>query len=376
MTDEETPGLYIHIPFCRTKCNYCAFHSSTALARVPEFLPALGQEMDLYRNDFSTFDTVYLGGGTPSALSIKDLATILKDVADKFTVSPDAEITLEANPGDVSVPLLKDLRRLGINRLNLGIQSFHDVVLHFLGRRHNRQQAVTAIEMAYTAGFDNLGLDLIYGLPGQNLPGWMDTLRQALSFQPAHLSCYQLTLEPETPLGIRHSQGEISLPDSEMLADFFFQTATAMDQAGYLHYEVSNFSRDEESLSRHNQKYWRHAPYLGLGPAAHSFRKNKRWWNHRDLGSYIKALQRKTPPREAEEILTPEQMRLEALFLGLRTEKGIDLENFRIRYGCDLLREKKSTIELLIESKLIVVTNGYLRPTLAGLAVADSLALI
>ena len=376
MTDDDPPGLYIHIPFCRTKCHYCGFYSTTALARVPDFLQAIEKEMDLYRDDFGTFDTIYIGGGTPSVLSVKDLATILAGVAEKFNVSPQAEITLEANPGDASLPLLQDFRRLGINRLNLGIQSFADDTLNFLGRRHSRQQAIFAIEMARKAGFDNLGLDLIYGLPGQSLANWLDNLRQALSFQPSHLSCYQLTLEPKTPLGVRHLKGEVSLPDAEMLADLFFQTATALEQAGYLHYEVSNFARDVASLSKHNQKYWRHTPYLGLGPAAHSFRNNKRWGNHRDLARYINDLKSNTKPVDTEEMLTSEELRLEALFLGLRTKKGIDLKNFRERYGCDLLTEKKATIELLIERELLETSGGYLRPTLAGMAVADSLACI
>jgi oxygen-independent coproporphyrinogen-3 oxidase len=376
MTDDDPPGLYIHIPFCRTKCHYCGFYSTTTLAQIPDFLWALGKEMDIYRNDFSAFDTVYIGGGTPSVLSVNDLGIILAGVAGKFNVSPHAEITLEANPGDVSLKLLQDFRRLGINRLNLGIQSFAADTLNFLGRRHSRQQAILAIEMADKAGFDNLGLDLIYGLPGQSLADWLDTLRQALSFQPSHLSCYQLTLEPRTPLSIRHLKGEISLPDAETLADLFFQTAATLEQAGYLHYEVSNFARDEESLSRHNQKYWQHTPYLGLGPAAHSFRNNKRWGNHRYLARYIGDLQSNAKPVDTEEMLTPEELRLEALFLGLRTKKGIDLENFRMRYGCDLLTEKKATIAHLINEGLLEISGGCLRPTLAGMAVADSLALM
>lgn len=376
MTDDDPHGLYVHIPFCRTKCHYCSFYSTTALARVPDFLQAVGKEMDIYRSDFGTFDTVYIGGGTPSALSVKDLAVILAGLADKFDVSPQSEITLEANPGDVSLTLLQDFRRLGINRLNLGIQSFDDDALNFLGRRHSREQAILVFEMARKAGFDNLGLDLIYGLPGQSLADWLDTLRQALYFQPSHLSCYQLTLEPKTPLDTRHSKGEISLPDQEMLADLFFQTAVAMEQAGYLHYEVSNFARDAASLSKHNQKYWRHTPYLGLGPAAHSFRNNKRWGNHRDLARYITDLKINAKPIDTEEMLTPEELRLEALFLGLRTKKGIDLVNFRERYGCDLLTEKKATIAHLMDEGLLEISGGCLRPTLSGMAVADSLALI
>jgi oxygen-independent coproporphyrinogen-3 oxidase len=376
MTDDDPPGLYIHIPFCRTKCHYCGFYSTTTLAQIPDFLWALGKEMDIYRNDFSAFDTVYIGGGTPSVLSVKDLGIILAGVAGKFNVSPHAEITLEANPGDVSLKLLQDFRRLGINRLNLGIQSFADDTLNFLGRRHSRQQAILAIEMADKAGFDNLGLDLIYGLPGQSLADWLDTLRQALSFQPSHLSCYQLTLESRTPLGIRHLKGEVSLPDAETLADLFFQTAAALEQAGYLHYEVSNFARDEVSLSSHNQKYWRHTSYLGLGPAAHSFRENKRWGNHRDLARYINDLKSNAKPVDTEEMLTPEELRLEALFLGLRTKEGIDLDNFRERYDCDLLIEKKATITHLIDEGLLEISGGCLRPTLSGMAVADSLALM
>jgi oxygen-independent coproporphyrinogen-3 oxidase len=376
MTDDDPPGLYIHIPFCRTKCHYCGFYSTTALARVPDFLQAVGKEMDIYRGDFGTFDTIYIGGGTPSVLSVKDLGTILDCIADKFNVSPQAEITLEANPGDVSLKLLQDYRRLEINRLNLGIQSFDDDALNFLGRRHSCEQSILAIELARKAGFDNLGLDLIYGLPGQSLAGWLDTLRQALSFLPSHLSCYQLTMEPKTPLGIRHLKGEISLPAAEMLADFFFLTATALEQAGYLHYEVSNFARDAASLSKHNQKYWRHTPYLGLGPAAHSFCNNKRWGNHRDLARYINDLKSNAKPIDTEEMLTPEELRLEALFLGLRTKKGIDLDNFRERYGCDLLTEKKATIAHLTDEGLLEIRGGCLRPTPAGMAVADSLALI
>ena len=376
MTDDDTAGLYIHIPFCRTKCHYCSFYSSTNLTLVPDFLQALEKEMDLYRGDFSSFDTVYIGGGTPSLLSAADLAAILTCAADKFNLAAHAEITLEANPGDLSLSLLRDFRQLGINRLNLGIQSFTADSLNLLGRRHSREQAIAAIYLAREAGFDNLGLDLIYGLPGQELTDWSDTLAEALSYKPAHLSCYQLTLEPETPLGIRHALGQVSLPDDEKLSDFFFQTAATLEQTGYLQYEVSNFARDEGSLSRHNQKYWHHTPYLGLGPAAHSFRANRRWGNHRDLARYIRDLRSDIAPLALEETLTPEQLRLEALFLGLRTKRGFNLENFRISYGCDLLVEKAATITDLVERGLLEISAGCLRPTLAGLAVADSLALI
>jgi oxygen-independent coproporphyrinogen-3 oxidase len=376
MTDDDSPGLYIHIPFCTTKCQYCGFYSTTALARTSEFLSAIEKEMEIYRHDFPAFNTIYIGGGTPSVLSVKDLASILAGVAENFTISPNAEITLEANPGDLSLTVLQDFRRLGINRLNLGIQSFDNDELNFLGRRHNHEQAIRAIKAAHTAGFDNLGLDLIYGLPDQSPANWLENLRQALSFQPNHLSCYQLTIEPETPLAIRQLTGKVMLPAAEMLADFFFQTATVLEGDGYLHYEVSNFARDTESLSRHNQKYWQHTPYLGLGPAAHSFRNNKRWGNHRNVSAYIGDLRSHMAPVATTEILTTEELRLEALFLGLRTKKGIDLDNFRALYGCDLLAEKKEMIAHLIDEGLLKIVGSYLQPTLPGMAVADSLALI
>ncbi len=376
MTDDLTPSLYVHIPFCRSKCPYCGFFSTTATASLPAFLKALHGEMDFYREDFRYFDTLYLGGGTPSLLTADDLSALLAAVTTRFTLLPQAEITLEANPADLDRPYLHALRRLGINRLNIGIQSFDDNILRFLGRRHDRRQAILAIEAAREAGFENLGLDLIYGVPGQDIGPWLENLHQALSFRPAHLSCYQLTMEPHTPLQIRHLKDDFSLPDEDGLSDFFFQTSATLREAGYLHYEISNFAVNEASLSRHNQKYWRHAPYLGLGPSAHSFLGNKRWWNHRDVGAYTDSVARDLPPREAEEVLTPDQLRLEAWLLGVRTRRGIDLKDFQRRYNYEILVEKGPNLRSMAEKRLLEIRDGFLRPTLAGMAVADSLALL
>jgi oxygen-independent coproporphyrinogen-3 oxidase len=372
----SVPGLYIHIPFCRRKCHYCSFYSTTALELVPDFLKAVRNEMDIYLPGLRSFDTIYIGGGTPSLLSVKDMAAILEGAAGKYTIPSCAEITLEANPADIDRPRLKAWRRMGINRLNIGVQSFDDNMLHFLGRRHNGKQAMLAIKAAQDAGFDNTGIDLIYGAPGQESACWEDTLSLALSLNPAHLSCYQLTVEPDTPLGIRQTKGEISLPDEGTMGEFFFKTAKIIEKAGYTHYEVSNFARNEHFLSQHNQKYWDHTPYLGLGPAAHSFDGRRRWWNQRDLSAYLRDMERGVPPVAALETLTDEQLRLEALFLGLRTKSGICFQDYKRRYGYDLLLEKAETISLLVEKGLLEIRNGCLRPTLAGLAVADSLALI
>lgn len=375
MTD-DAPGLYIHIPFCRSKCLYCGFYSSLSTNLIPDFLKALGQEIDLYHQEFSTFDTVYFGGGTPSLLGLGELGTILELVRKRFSISSLAEITLEANPADLDQQGLSALHQLGFNRLNLGVQSFDDNLLAFLGRRHSRHEALHAITAAQTAGFDNLGIDLIYGVPGQEIPTWQETVRLALSFRPAHLSCYQLTMEPETPLQLRLLHDNLALPDDDRRADFFFHTAATLREAGYHHYEVSNFARDDAFCSRHNQKYWRHVPYLGLGPAAHSFRGDRRWWNKPDLAQYLRECGKGSPPVEAVESLTPDDLRLETLFLGLRTSRGVDLTDANIRYGYDLLNEKKAAVAHYIERGLLEIKEGFLRPTPAGMAVADTLALM
>ena len=372
----ETPGLYIHIPFCLSKCHYCGFYSTTSLEPVDDYVRALLGEMDIYREDFNAFDTIYIGGGTPSVIPVKYLAIILEEGAKKFNVASSAEITVEANPADITFSDIDALRSIGINRINLGIQSFDDHVLNFLGRRHNRAQAITALDDVGKAGFDNTGVDLINGVPGQGITSWTDTLRMALSFNPAHLSCYQLTIEPGTPLAIAQSKGKIVLPDEAFMADLFFKTVNIIEKAGYIQYEVSNFARNLKLTSRHNQKYWNHTPYLGLGPSAHSFRERRRWWNHFSLSGYIKDLEQGKPPVSSSETLTDEQLQLESLFLGLRTTKGVHLKDYELRFEQDLLSEKNTTIPTLVQKGLIEIKDGRLRPTRAGLAVADSLALI
>jgi len=372
----KTAGLYIHIPFCLSKCPYCDFYSVSSLSMLPAFLEVLFQEMELYRGRIGPCDTVYIGGGTPSLLNPGQLEAILKRVQANFRLLPNAEITLETNPADLDQASLAAIRALGINRLTIGCQSFDQAILAFLGRRHSANQAIDAIEAARSAGFANIGLDLIYGIPGQGMEAWMGTLRRALSFAPAHLSCYQLTVEPETPLGISFRQGAFPLPDEILQYDFFIKTAEMLEDAGYVHYEVSNFARDMTLASRHNQKYWDHTPYLGLGPSAHSFAANRRWWNYRSVDCYIAALKSGHLPVEASEGLTMEQLQLEALYLGLRTKRGIHLKDYAARYCLDLLARKGDRLTTLQDEGLIAIEDGHLYPTRAGLAVADGLALI
>jgi oxygen-independent coproporphyrinogen-3 oxidase len=372
---DARPGLYIHVPFCIRKCAYCGFYSVTDRSRIPAFRSALRREMDLFRGWAASFDTLYLGGGTPSVLPADDLAGLIADLRTAFTIAGDAEITVEANPGDVTPDFLAAIRRAGVNRLNIGVQSFDNSILALLGRRHDRAQAVAAVTAARGAGMDNIGIDLIYGIPGQRMDPWLATLHEAVSLNPDHLSCYQLTLEEGTPLEERCRRGEIALPGDSLQADFFLNTAGFLEENGYIHYEVSNFARPGLE-SRHNRKYWKHIPYLGLGPAAHSFSGRERRWNRRSLDAYIGDLESGREPVESSEILSDEQLRLESLFLGFRTQRGVCLEGYKDRYGRDLLADKRDMIERLSREGLVEIRDGFLRPTRAGMAVADSLALI
>jgi putative oxygen-independent coproporphyrinogen III oxidase len=374
--NEKFPGLYIHIPFCLSKCLYCDFYSLTSISAIPLFLDALFKEMEMYRNRFNPFDTVYIGGGTPSLLSPQQLESILISVQKNFDLISTPEITVETNPADLDQSSLESMREIGINRINIGVQSFGEKILNFLGRRHSVKQANSAIEASRKAGFHNIGLDLIYGVPAQDIESWLDTLKQAVAFSPEHISCYQLTLESKTPLGIRYQAGEFSLPGEELQYEFFMKTSEFLEDAGYIHYEVSNFALGTKYTSRHNQKYWDHSPYLGLGPAAHSFQSNRRWWNHPSLDRYLAAINAGNLPIEETEILTMEQLRLEALYLGLRTKKGVSFQDFENHYHYDLLTEKKEILDKLEEEGFISIQDGHLYPTKTGLAIADSLSLI
>lgn len=372
----EKAGLYIHTPFCQSKCAYCNFYSITSMNLIPQFVAALIKEIKLYKSTFDSFDTIYIGGGTPSLLSFGQLSEILDAINEFYKRDKKTEITIEVNPGDVSVEYLKSLRSLGINRLNIGVQSFDDKILKFLGRRHNANEARQAIRHARAAGFKNLGIDLIYGIYGQNINLWKKTLAQALSFRPEHLSCYELTLEANTPLYKKYREKNINDPSDNRQRKYFFTTAEELEKAGYIHYEVSNFARKNNFKSRHNMKYWRNTPYLGLGPAAHSFLENKRWWNVKSVKNYLNNISQGILPVESEELLTAEQLKLEMLFLALRTNEGIDLKAYKKKFRMDLPQEKKMVIESLINNKLLELKKGFLRPTLSGMAVADSLALI
>jgi oxygen-independent coproporphyrinogen-3 oxidase len=369
-------GLYIHIPFCRSKCDYCDFYSITDSSQVQGYLHALSREMEQSREFAPLFDSVYIGGGTPSCLDTRQLAELLRRIGRAFPIAPGTEITVEVNPGDVDTVFMRGLRDAGVNRVSIGVQSFDDGILKSLGRRHNGREGREALEAARSAGFDNVGIDLIYGVPGQSHGGWQETMETALGFNPEHLSCYELTIEEGTPFHRRIERGELSLPGEEEAYRFFSMTSAFLEQRGYTHYEVSNFAREHALISRHNHKYWDHTPCLGLGPAAHSFNGNRRWWNHRCLELYMRDVNSGRAPLAGEEDLSPEQLRLEALYFGFRTKRGIHGPDFRERYGIDLFREKGPALRCLRDEGFVTLEDEFLAPTRRGLALADRLCLL
>ena len=265
-------------------------------------------------------------------------------------------------------------RDLGVRFLSLGIQSFDADALKFLGRRHTPEEARRSVEIARAAGFDTISIDLIYGLPGQPFEVWKRTLEQAVALRPDHISCYQLTFHEGTPFGFRLAKGTMSELPEEAQGDIFLFTHEFLRDHGYPAYEVSNFACSPEHRSRHNQKYWHHVPYLGLGPSAHSFSGTRRWWNERKLGPYEKRIDQGERPIAGGEELTREDLGPRSLMLGLRTVDGIDLSAFQKRYGVDLWKRNEPLIERLVRENLVRIEGEFLIPTLAGLAVTDSLA--
>ncbi|HVT61334.1 MAG TPA: radical SAM family heme chaperone HemW [Thermoanaerobaculia bacterium] len=374
-------GLYVHVPFCSAICPYCDFAVLRGgRQRRASFVASLRREIDLWRRAGADgwqapCDTIYFGGGTPSLLEPAEIALLVDDLRAALPVVAGAALFLEANPEDVNAATLAAWRQLGVATLSLGIQSFHPEALRFLGRRHTAEQAAASVRLAGAAGFATVSIDLIYGLPEQPLAAWRATIEEAVRLRPDHLSCYQLTIAPGTPFGRRAARGErLKLPEPRQ-AELFDFTHSFLGDHGYAAYEVSNFARHPEHRSRHNQKYWDHTPYLGLGPSAHSFDgRRRRWWNERRLPAYQARIAAGERPVAGGEELAPAALALEALMLGLRTTDGIDLGRFRARFGCDLLGRNRQLVERLTAAGLLEARPGRLVPTPAGLAVADALA--
>lgn len=367
-------GIYLHIPFCKQACHYCNFHFSTSLKYKADLLHALHKEIELQKNYLqnASIETIYLGGGTPSLLSSEELNAIFEQIHRFHSVDEHAEITLEANPDDITTTYLKSLQNTPVNRLSIGIQSFSDEDLRFMNRAHNAEEAQFCIQKAQDAGFENLTIDLIYGSPSTSDAQWQTNLEHVIELDVPHLSCYCLTVEPKTALEHFVKVGKAQPVDEAQAARQFEQLQAISKQAGYVHYEISNFAKPNH-YARHNSNYWKGVPYLGLGPSAHSFNGESRQWNVANNAQYIKGLGQEELAFELEQ-LTPAQRYNEYILTGLRTIWGCDLEKIRAfggKFETHFLKHAKPFLET---ANMQVQAQNY-SLTEAGKLLADHIAM-
>jgi putative oxygen-independent coproporphyrinogen III oxidase len=324
----DAAGLYVHIPFCLTRCGYCDFNTYSGLDHLSNrYVGALRREAKLWATEWedATFVSLFLGGGTPTTLQHEALIDLLNHLRSTFRFGPDAEITSEANPDTVDEPYLARIREGGVTRLSMGVQSFDPAVLEALERIHSPESARRAFAAARRAGFEDLNLDLIYGANGESIDSWKRTLEQAIALAPEHLSCYALTIEPATPLGRKVAAGLTPPPDPDLQADMYDIACERLAAAAYEHYEVSNWAKPDHRC-RHNIGYWDGRSYLGLGAGAHSYRDGRRWWNVRPPQQYLAMLATGERPIGGDELLSEGERKTERLLLGLRTADGIPVE--------------------------------------------------
>ncbi len=359
-------ALYIHIPFCHRKCSYCSFISHAFRENdVPPYLRALKAEIaQRARNE--RLSSIYFGGGTPSLLTVDQFSDILAAISHSFTVDETAEITMEANPGTVSEAYLSAIRELGINRLSLGVQSLNDRDLRLLGRGHTAADAREAVGIARSSGFNNVNIDLVYGLPGQSLPHWLNTLDEALALTPPHVSLYALTLEEGTPMWQAMQDGSLPCVEPDLTAEQYELAEDLLTACSYRHYEISNWAK-AGSECRHNTTYWLNKPYIGIGISAHSWIDNHRLGNTCNLNEYLASLAGNLPLLPAiSEYIGPELELAETVILGLRLDTGIGIDDINNRFVVDLMEHYGQTIEELREAGLLRFAGGRLMLTASG----------
>ena len=349
-------GIYVHIPFCKKRCLYCDFFSTTCLERRKEYIQALLQEINERKNEASEpIRTIYIGGGTPSTLEAVDIQRILQAIG-----TQDAEeITMELNPGDASEEYLQAIRSIGVNRLSIGVQSFQDELLQTIGRRHSMLQAIDAIQMAQEAGLDNISIDLMYALPGQTMEQWRADILTALCLNVQHISSYGLMYEEGTVLTRLRDQGELTPIDEETENEMYDTLCDKLKQAGFVHYEVSNFAVPGYE-SKHNSSYWNGTPYVGVGAGAHSYIGNVRSWNPNDLDAYIHGISAQNLQRESE-TLTEKDLYNEQIMLGLRTNQGIDSALLESHIGkVEAMQDfvRKNMLTLTVDGRVVATQKG------------------
>ena len=365
-------GIYIHIPYCKQACHYCDFHFSTYLKTKPDLVDAICQEIKLQKNYLTgkAINTIYFGGGTPSLLSSNELEKILNTIEENFYVSTNAEITLEANPDDLSKANLTVFKSKGINRLSIGIQSFNDDFLQLFNRAHTSQMAIDCIAHARNIGFDNISVDLIFGVPNQTLQQFQIDLNKILSLDTQHISIYGLTIEENTTFGKWEKANKIQPIDEEIAASQFELIMDVLTTNGFNQYEISNFSKNGYE-SQHNSNYWNSELYLGLGPGAHSFNGNSRQFNVRNNTKYIKSLNSGILPYDSE-LLTDSQKLNEYILTKIRTAEGIHFNEIKSRFNFDFEKAYADQITLYKEQGLVEISD-CLTLTRKGKLIADSI---
>jgi oxygen-independent coproporphyrinogen-3 oxidase len=366
-------GIYIHIPFCKQACHYCDFHFSTSMKKKDEMVLALAKELQMRKNEFKDeiVETIYFGGGTPSVLTTEEIQFLISAVYESYTVSENPEITLEANPDDLSKDRIIELSKTPINRLSIGIQSFFEDDLTMMNRAHNSAEAKECLEEV-TKYFDNISLDLIYGIPGMSNEKWKKNIETALSFGIPHISSYALTVEPKTALNKLIQTGKIAKPKDEVAEEHFQILAETLEANGFVHYELSNFGK-ENYFSKNNSAYWLGKKYLGIGPSAHSYNGVSRSWNISNNAIYLKSLAENKLPNEIE-ILSKTDRYNEYIMTGLRTIWGVSLDRIATEFGNDYLDYLQKQSQKFINDGLLSIEKSILKPTPKGKFLTDGIA--
>jgi len=366
-------GIYIHIPFCKQACHYCDFHFSTSMKKKDEMVLALAKEINMRKNEFENdvVETIYFGGGTPSVLSNEEINFLIAEVHKNYRIAENPEITLEANPDDLTPSRILELSKSPINRLSIGIQSFYEEDLKMMNRAHNSAEAIKCLEEA-TKYFDNISLDLIYGIPGLTDEMWKQNIETALSFGIPHISSYALTVEPKTALKKLIDTGKIAEPQDEVASNHFMILVETLQKNDFIHYELSNFGK-ENYFSKNNSAYWLGKKYIGIGPSAHSYDGEKRGWNVANNSLYIKSIQENVLPIETE-VLSKSDRYNEYIMTGLRTIWGVSLERIEIEFGLDYLNYLQKQSHKFLNDELLYIENNILKPTAKGKFLTDGIA--
>ena len=374
-------GIYIHIPFCKQACHYCDFHFSTSMKKKEEMVLALAKEIQMRKSEFEkeVIETIYFGGGTPSVLQMEDLRFLISEVYKNYNVAENPEITLEANPDDLtslsvraqSRTIFEEYKSIGINRLSIGIQSFFEDDLQMMNRVHNSAEAKNCLEEA-TKYFDNISLDLIYGIQGMSNEKWKQNIQTALSFGVSHISSYALTVEPKTALSKLIQTGKIAKPNDDFAQEHFAILVETLEANDFIHYELSNFGK-ENYFSKNNSAYWLGKKYIGIGPSAHSYDGVSRSWNISNNSLYLKSLQEYKLANETE-ILSKTDRYNEYIMTGLRTIWGVSLERIENEFGNDYLNYLKKQSQKFLKDELLFIENEVLKPTKKGKFLTDGIA--